>query len=276
MAPCQGPWTDWPLSPPSQGTYGHSGVIDRSLMGGWKEVKRWREEEEARWCCGPNRLTFVPADVVWRQHTNTHTLSLSVTYGPHVDQASAQERVQAPLYAGQAGDVEHLVPHARREQEEEVQQPVPHFILRLATALEEIWAQNMIRSTGDSWWFQYQIKVALPAKLWVTPGVTSNFIVCFRQQGQFTIPQNPWCTHTKNWQTVRYLLLGTYNRKSCRPNLSSRIDVILTNCCTVSEGLRWLWLLFIVKYFSTRGSCHGFCREGQPFCLVSCAITCQA
>lgn len=70
--------------------------------------------------------------------THTHTLSLSVTYGPHVDQASAQERVQAPLYAGQAGDVEDLVPQACREQEEEVQQPVPHFILRLATALEEI------------------------------------------------------------------------------------------------------------------------------------------
>lgn len=66
----------------------------------------------------------------------THIFSLAVTYSPHVDQASTQERVQAPLYAGQTGDVEDFMPQACREQEEEVQWPVPHLILRPAAALQ--------------------------------------------------------------------------------------------------------------------------------------------
>lgn len=57
------------------------------------------------------------------------------THSPHVDQAPAQERVQAPVDVGQAGDVEDFVTHACREQEEDVQQPVPHLIPRLAAAL---------------------------------------------------------------------------------------------------------------------------------------------
>lgn len=61
-----------------------------------------------------------------------------MTYSPHVDQASAQEWVQAPVYAGQTGDVEDFMPHACREQEQEVQQPVPHLILGPATALQKI------------------------------------------------------------------------------------------------------------------------------------------
>lgn len=60
-----------------------------------------------------------------------------MTYSPHVDQASAQEWVQAPVYAGQTGDVEDFMPHACREQEQEVQQPVPHLILGPATALQK-------------------------------------------------------------------------------------------------------------------------------------------
>lgn len=44
-----------------------------------------------------------------------------MTYGPHVDQASAQERVQAPVNTGQAGDVEDFMAQACRDQEEEVQ-----------------------------------------------------------------------------------------------------------------------------------------------------------
>lgn len=59
-----------------------------------------------------------------------------MTYGPHVDQASAQERVQAPVYTGQAGDVEDFMAQACRDQEEEVQQPVPHLVLRSAAALQ--------------------------------------------------------------------------------------------------------------------------------------------
>lgn len=49
-----------------------------------------------------------------------HIFSLAVTYGPHVDEASAEEWVQVPVYARQTGDVEHFVPQACREQEEEV------------------------------------------------------------------------------------------------------------------------------------------------------------
>lgn len=47
--------------------------------------------------------------------------SPAVTYSPHVDEAPAQEWVQVPVYAGQAGDVEDLVTQAGRDQEEEVQ-----------------------------------------------------------------------------------------------------------------------------------------------------------
>lgn len=61
-----------------------------------------------------------------------------MTYTPHVDQASAQEWVQAPVYAGQTGDVEDFMPQACREQEEKVQKPVPHLILRPAAALQGI------------------------------------------------------------------------------------------------------------------------------------------
>lgn len=58
------------------------------------------------------------------------------THSPHVDQAPAQERVQAPVDVRQAGDVEDFVTHACREQEEDVQQPVPHLIARFAAALQ--------------------------------------------------------------------------------------------------------------------------------------------
>lgn len=61
-----------------------------------------------------------------------------MTYSPHVDEASAQERVQVPVNPGQTGDVEDFMTQACREQEEEVQQPVPHFILRLIAVLQRI------------------------------------------------------------------------------------------------------------------------------------------
>lgn len=69
---------------------------------------------------------------------NMHFLSLSffVTYSPHVDEASAQERIQVPVNAGQTGDVEDFMTQACREQEEEVQQPVLHFILRVIAVLQ--------------------------------------------------------------------------------------------------------------------------------------------
>lgn len=66
----------------------------------------------------------------------THIFSPAVTYSPHVDQASAQEWVQVPVYAGQTGDVEDFMPQTCREQEEEVQWPIPHFIPRPAAALQ--------------------------------------------------------------------------------------------------------------------------------------------
>lgn len=67
--------------------------------------------------------------------TFTHKRSEPPTHSPHVDQAPAQERVQAPVDVGQAGDVEDFVTHACREQEEDVQQPVPYLIPRFAAAL---------------------------------------------------------------------------------------------------------------------------------------------
>lgn len=57
------------------------------------------------------------------------------THSPHVDETSAQERVQVPVYAGQAGDVEDLVAHSCREQEEDVQEPVPHLVPRPGAVL---------------------------------------------------------------------------------------------------------------------------------------------
>lgn len=61
-----------------------------------------------------------------------------MTHSPHVDKTSAEEGVQVPVYAGQTGDVEDFMPQSGREQEEEVQQPVPHLILRPAAALHRI------------------------------------------------------------------------------------------------------------------------------------------
>lgn len=43
---------------------------------------------------------------------HVHTDILSLAYGPHVDEASAQERVQVPVYARQTGDVEDLMTQA--------------------------------------------------------------------------------------------------------------------------------------------------------------------
>lgn len=52
---------------------------------------------------------FVPAKVISEIHTARGDLSLAETYGPHVDKAAAEERVQIPVYAGQAGDVKHFM-----------------------------------------------------------------------------------------------------------------------------------------------------------------------
>lgn len=71
-------------------------------------------------------------------HTHTYTLSISVTHSPHVDQAATQEGVQAPVDVGQAGDVEDFMTQASGDQEEDVQQPVPHLVLMCATALQRI------------------------------------------------------------------------------------------------------------------------------------------
>lgn len=59
------------------------------------------------------KTQFVPTEVVC-QCTYTLSFPLAATYGPHVDQAPAQERVQAPVYARQTGDVEDFVTQACR------------------------------------------------------------------------------------------------------------------------------------------------------------------
>lgn len=76
--------------------------------------------------CSRGRLTFTLTPL---------TPDPQPTHSPHVDKASAQERVKVPVYVGQAGDVEDLVAHACREQEEDVKEAVPHLVPRPGAAL---------------------------------------------------------------------------------------------------------------------------------------------
>lgn len=152
LSPCQGSWSGWPLCPPPQGLgiYVHDGVRDRSLerggarmKGGWKVKREEGREAERRdvalWRKKTSDWRLVHANAVWLTytHTLTHkdTLSPAATYGPHVEKAAAQERVHAPMYVGQTGDVEDFMPEAGRQQEEEVQRPVPHLVTRPTTVL---------------------------------------------------------------------------------------------------------------------------------------------
>lgn len=94
---------------------------ERRLKG---EERGDEEQREERWYCGTNGHQTRDLCLRLRRWScvSTHTFCLgAVTYGPHVDQASAQERVQVPVYTGQAGDVEDFMAQACRDQEEEVQ-----------------------------------------------------------------------------------------------------------------------------------------------------------
>lgn len=153
LSPCQGSWSGWPLCPPPQGLgiYVHDGVRDRSLergggarmKGGWKVKREEGREAERRdvalWRKKTSDWRLVHANAVWLTYTYTlthkDTLSPAATYGPHVEKAAAQERVHAPMYVGQTGDVEDFMPEAGRQQEEEVQRPVPHLVTRPTTVL---------------------------------------------------------------------------------------------------------------------------------------------
>lgn len=42
-------------------------------------------------------------------YSHTHSLTLCVTYSPHVNETSAEERVQVPVDARHTGDIEDFV-----------------------------------------------------------------------------------------------------------------------------------------------------------------------
>ena len=84
------------------------------------ETGRWKGEKDERRLKGEKsrekRGGIVEREDITLKKKETevhkHIFSSAVTHSPHVDEASAQEWVQAPVYAGQTGDVEDFVPQA--------------------------------------------------------------------------------------------------------------------------------------------------------------------